>query len=164
MKNWPKNWSKPSPVFYQGAYRTGAGMIFIGRVQATNKDFTDLKEALEGKAYDIDTLSIVGRYDRSWTTANDLLVGTPPKEMMGGFGSPTYEMQMLYWGVRLTDKPIWLMSPTGEMTKTIPPNGAYHTDKHQVNREGAEPGSPAESYIFGKEIYFRSLAGYYDVR
>ena len=164
------SWSNPSPVYHQGEYHLGAGWVFIGRERANDDDYTALEAFMNGKPYDVDGLATCGRYDRDWTTANDELVGTPPEHMLGGYGSSTYQMQLLYPGVQLTTDAIWLHGTNTEgdptLEKVVPPNmGAYYLDDNQMARAGAEPGSHADKYI-GEEgiIYFARLRGMYDVK
>lgn len=168
---WDSRWSKPSPKYINGVYRSN-GMVFIGKTPASEKDYDTLKAIMRGKPYRIDILTVGGLWDAAWTTYADLLARTPPEHMMGGFGSAIYMMQKMFEGVRITENPIWLHGTDEDgvhtMDKIVPPNyGAYHMvhvgDGYMDAYEGAEPDSQADKYIGDKDIFFDDENGWYAV-
>ena len=160
-------WSKPSPVYVDGAYHSD-GMIWSGNLPMTEADrlalFSMLRRDYEPSAHTIyegksdiemealikmDSASLVGRYDPSYSTYASAHSGHRAK---GGIGSEVYQLQKVGRGVQFTKKKIWRTDAAGEMTKSIPPNcGAYHFkdmgDGYRDAHDGPAPGSKAEKML-----------------
>jgi hypothetical protein len=150
---WPKEWKRTN--------KNVAIWWVMENREPTEDDYDALAIGMKNVGvtkYDVDDLSLVGRYHADWTTAEDVEDRTPPEQMDGGLGSNIYEMQNLTPGGKIAEKKIWIHGDDDSMTKMIPPNsGLYHVDNHQVARAGAEPDSPADKYVGDKELHFDGM-------
>jgi len=149
-------WSVPSAAYIGGQYISG-GKVWTQKEPVT---LEQLKESIEyySKPHALgatpvpgippseqsyDKLSMVGRYDRRYNSFFYAVDGK--RNPTGGEGSDTYELQYVGRGVKLSQEPVWFFKD-GEYVKEVPVNG-YHTTSEDVNREGPEPGSEAESLL-----------------
>ena len=150
---WPKEWIRTQDNV--------AVWFVMDKREPTQEDYDNLKAGMDNvgaPSYTVDELTLQGRYHANWTTQEDVLNGTPPEQMDGGFGSNIYEMQNLTPGGLIADDEIWIHGEGGTMDKMMPPNsGLYYVDDLQLAHCGAEPGSAADKYVGDKDLYFQGM-------
>lgn len=162
----PDNWSHPRSVYVNGQYLDD-GFIWVGKNPVTVADVVALADAV-GDKVKIDWRSLVGLYNRSWSTLFNKL--TPGATPTGGEGSQAYENQLVgeSQGVIFTKSPIWYYDSDGKMVTGIPGNAGEYHKKYVAGYEdiieGPEPGSVAATMLGDGEYYWDAERALYDIR
>ena len=150
------------------------GWVWTGNAAMTAEDEEALNVYMYSMGYGgpqkIDPFSKCGRYNKRYTTYQNLVEGT---QATGGAGSDAYQQQHVDpegFGVNFATQSIWYTdSVTGESMKGVPPNlGAYYdkdmgggyTDAYS----GPRPDSLAEEILGDSEYIFSAVHGWYEVK
>ena len=164
----PANWAYPVKIYVNGKY-IHDGMWWMGKEAVTVADIVALADAF-GSDVDVDTRTLVGRHNRSWSTLfNKHNPGAVPS---GGEGSTCYELKLVGEegnGVQFSKDGIWHYDADNNFIKGIPGcAGEYHKayagDGYYDSYAGPEPGSVAATMLGDGEYYWDAERALYDIR
>jgi hypothetical protein len=165
MSNSPDlNWSMPS----KARDGTTDGPVYVGNEKATEEDLAALNADFgnaEHTGEDVDSLSVVGFYDRHWTS--NFYSKNTGGDKPGGLGSHNYETQK--WGgngCQFKDYPVWHYTTEGDFVKEVPANlgECYKMDMgggYYDLYAGVEPDSDCDKYLDGGVLVWDEMNDYY---